>query len=994
MPPPFMRLSAEDFDALVSSFEWKRTVNAVHVHHTWRPRRSDYRGEKTIKAMYDVHTGTNGWTDIAQHVTVAPDGLIWTGRNWNQPPASAKGFNGTRQAGPFMLEMIGDFNTGQDSLDNPQREAALHVVARLLIHFRLATEAVRFHNEMSSKTCPGGSIVPMEFLAEVKRVRARLEAEAASGLDGGGRRGADGPFPAYRQSVERAREHLSGKLPERDDPEDAELPHGPDGGAASRGPAVLSPPGGRPRDAGFGAEQLAALRPHVVNSRGGVFSPEGLFRSSAGTVDAIFDAHLQRALDKWALDRSPSGQPFRILFYAHGGLVDEAAGLQIAADQIGWWRANGVYPIHFVWETGLSETIGQLLSPARDLQAGRRDIFDHTSDRAIEELARRLGGLHIWSGMKAAARRGIEPGGAAAYVVQKLEQFCKRNHKVDIELHAVGHSAGSIFHSYFVPTAAVATDKPFATLSLLAPAITVEGFRDRLEPGLGGAIKRTAIFTMAEDWERADNTAGVYRKSLLYLIHNALERERQTPILGLEESLRKDPDLRAEFGLGADRSHVGGEVVFSKTAATTGPDASTSTTHGGFDNDAPTMEAVLRRVVDRPQGALDAAFPKAARGTRSFPPAFGADALPPELKERLDAVDGAGAAFASNGHANGYANGHANGSTGHFGPNGAAAPAAAAAGAGRRRALCIGINAYPSAPLYGCVADAEAWSEAFVKLGFAQPAVLTDAQATRDRIIERIGALLRASRAGDVVAIHFSGHGTQLEDVDNDEGDSRDEAICPYDFESGAFIIDDDFAEIFADIPDGVGVTCFFDCCHSGTNTRLAVGVPTSRPGAARPRFLHATPEMQASHKSFRAAARRGARGGLDPRRHPDMMRQVVFSACMDREVAYEQDLKGDFTRHALQILSRGGGGGGLTNERFQEAVVAAFGKHARQHPLLDCAAAARQAPLLGSVDGSSRRAEEGRRGPDSPPPLAAFAGNGDAAKLFEAMAALLRGAG
>ena len=40
--------------------------------------------------MARTHVAVRGFEDIAQHVTVAPDGKIWTGRDWNnRRPASA-----------------------------------------------------------------------------------------------------------------------------------------------------------------------------------------------------------------------------------------------------------------------------------------------------------------------------------------------------------------------------------------------------------------------------------------------------------------------------------------------------------------------------------------------------------------------------------------------------------------------------------------------------------------------------------------------------------------------------------------------------------------------------------------------------------------------------------------------------------------------------------------------------------------------------------------
>ena len=120
MSARFHALSVGEFAELVARFPFTRRIETVHLHHTWKPTHADYDGLRTIEAMWRYHTQTNGWSDIAQHVTVAPDGTIWTGRPWNQPPCSAAGHNGNRFAGPFMIEMIGDF----DGRDPPGRPAA------------------------------------------------------------------------------------------------------------------------------------------------------------------------------------------------------------------------------------------------------------------------------------------------------------------------------------------------------------------------------------------------------------------------------------------------------------------------------------------------------------------------------------------------------------------------------------------------------------------------------------------------------------------------------------------------------------------------------------------------------------------------------------------------------------------------------------------------------------------------------------------------------
>ena len=153
--PVFKRLSLDQFSQLLARFPFTRRINAVHMHHTWRPARRDFRGHDTIVGMWRFHTQEQGWRDIAQHVTIDPEGWIWLGRNWNLPPVSAAGHNGNAQFGPFMFEMIGNFDSGCDPFDGPQRETTLELIAQMQARFALPADSLVFHNAMAPKSCPG-----------------------------------------------------------------------------------------------------------------------------------------------------------------------------------------------------------------------------------------------------------------------------------------------------------------------------------------------------------------------------------------------------------------------------------------------------------------------------------------------------------------------------------------------------------------------------------------------------------------------------------------------------------------------------------------------------------------------------------------------------------------------------------------------------------------------------------------------------------------------
>ena len=170
------RLSVAEFAAELAAFRFTRRVGAVHMHHTWSPNHAEWRGEASVVAMRDYHVHTNGWADIGQHVTIAPDAYVWTGRDWNRPPCSDAGDNGTSAAGPFMFETVGNFDVGHDHLAGPQRWAVLEVIARVQRRFGLAVESLRFHRELPGcvKSCPGTGVSKTDVLEAVRATHRRL----------------------------------------------------------------------------------------------------------------------------------------------------------------------------------------------------------------------------------------------------------------------------------------------------------------------------------------------------------------------------------------------------------------------------------------------------------------------------------------------------------------------------------------------------------------------------------------------------------------------------------------------------------------------------------------------------------------------------------------------------------------------------------------------------------------------------------------------------
>ncbi|XP_010417594.1 PREDICTED: metacaspase-7 [Camelina sativa] len=140
-----------------------------------------------------------------------------------------------------------------------------------------------------------------------------------------------------------------------------------------------------------------------------------------------------------------------------------------------------------------------------------------------------------------------------------------------------------------------------------------------------------------------------------------------------------------------------------------------------------------------------------------------------------------------------------------------------------KRAVLIGIN-YPGTAeeLQGCVNDARRMHKCLVdRFGFAEEDItlLIDSdksytQPTGKNIRQALSELVTPAKAGDVLFVHYSGHGTRVPPETGEEDDTGfDECIVPSDLNP---IPDDDFRSLVEQVPEGCQITIVSDSCHSG----------------------------------------------------------------------------------------------------------------------------------------------------------------------------------
>ncbi|MDH3314849.1 MAG: C1 family peptidase [Betaproteobacteria bacterium] len=342
---------------------------------------------------------------------------------------------------------------------------------------------------------------------------------------------------------------------------------------------------------------MADIQPHFVNlGNDGRLSQQGRYSSDEDDVRAIFRERIPQTTAGW------NGTP-RLLLYAHGGLNDEKASASRIATMKPIFLANEIYPLHFMWETGLKETVSSILQDAfrrkrfSGWRDGMRDRFYDLLDEGVELAARPLG-RPLWAQMKDNAQKARASKGGARMVAKEIQRYQKE--VGPLEIHLVGHSAGSIFHGHLVPYL-VGLGVRIKTLTLYAPACSTKLFRDNVLPSFatsvsGGqanrAIERITIFNLDDDAERDDTVGSVYHKSLLYLVSESFETSKGLPLLGMDRFLASDAE-GIHTKLGARQESSGSTVIYSKGGADVKLE-SASTSHGGFDNDEKTLNSTLR----------------------------------------------------------------------------------------------------------------------------------------------------------------------------------------------------------------------------------------------------------------------------------------------------------------------------------------------------------------------------------------------------------------
>ena len=359
----------------------------------------------------------------------------------------------------------------------------------------------------------------------------------------------------------------------------------------------------------FSPASLRSLETHVVSiANNGLLADTGRMTSSREQVSTIF-AESEKVHGQWIADGKTKSRD--ILIYAHGGLTSEASGLSAAKRHLGLWMDANIYPIDFVWRTGLSETL-KCLKADRESEPDAASGFLTSVKRAtillspklVEKAARRWI-LPVWSEMKKNALAISSPVGpdkqeeenrSGPVVAAALRKYADA-HPGEVRIHLLGHSAGSIVLAGFLQNLKE-QNLQAESVSFLAPAICKQTFDEFVVPRLNdGTVKRFYVFNLDNRLESSDLTGikGVaYPGSLLILVSHALEDPAsEVPIVGITKDLINKPcEGNQTMSYPGTSAKI---TLIVSPAKADNPDCGCKH-HGGFDVDPKSMQCVINQI--------------------------------------------------------------------------------------------------------------------------------------------------------------------------------------------------------------------------------------------------------------------------------------------------------------------------------------------------------------------------------------------------------------
>lgn len=221
--------------------------------------------------------------------------------------------------------------------------------------------------------------------------------------------------------------------------------------------------------------------------------------------------------------------------------------------------------------------------------------------------------------------------------------------------------------------------------------------------------------------------------------------------------------------------------------------------------------------------------------------------------------------------------------------------------ASKRMLLSFAINDYKNSgnDLNGCINDQKNLSAKLKELWpDIQIRTFQDNEVTKERFLSEVMDAFKDMPVGELM-IHYSGHGTTINDVHGDELDGVDECL----YVINGVITDDEMNILLSGKPTGLKISFLSDSCFSGSNTRAI---------ETKARFLHYPGQNNTGKVRKRFASK--------------TLTWITISGCKEDQTSSDAIIggvwNGAYTYYAVKTLSKG-----MTFQTWCEATRYALNK-------------------------------------------------------------------
>jgi len=171
--------------AIVSRREWKarnakggytpHTPRKITIHHTWRPKTTQYAGSSSVRGVQNYHMDSNGWMDIGYHFIIGTYPSTGATKIYQGRPEGVVGAHtGGNNTGNVGVCSIGDHDTEPY---HPQTYRNLiNLLSWICQRYSISPNNIYGHRDFSSTACPGG-ILYGKIPQIRKDVQAKLRGE-------------------------------------------------------------------------------------------------------------------------------------------------------------------------------------------------------------------------------------------------------------------------------------------------------------------------------------------------------------------------------------------------------------------------------------------------------------------------------------------------------------------------------------------------------------------------------------------------------------------------------------------------------------------------------------------------------------------------------------------------------------------------------------------------------------------------------------------------